>query len=304
MKKIIIIGVTFVSFSGIWGYWQTPENIGGPINTRYADLNPMFPRDGSFMILTSSRPGGRGEWDLWRSNKKNGKWQQPVNLGPDVNSPVREGMAYLTENGTKLYYVSTKPKGQGKEDIWVCDYTGGSARNSKNLGDVVNSPANDFCPTLTRDGRTLFFASDREGGYGSSDIWMTEYNGVTWSTPENLGEYVNASGRDAPQWISDDGRTLLLSSDRTGTTGLYDLWYSVKEGNKWPKPVTLGSVINSPSEDHGAHLYCNHGRLAGVLGFSSNRPGGNGDFDIWISEDTGCTSLMPGSLGKVKTLFY
>ena len=146
-----------------------------------------------------------------------------------------------------------------------------------NLGPVVNSPANDNNPTLTADELTMYFASDRPGGLGLIDIWVTRRasRSSPWEPPVNLGPPINTAFIDGAPALSADGHLLFIHSNRTGTMGGNDIWLSHRSGSKdgleWETPVPLGPDVNTADDeqgpeyvasDRGGALYFNRGNQA------------------------------------------
>ena len=120
--------------------WQTPTNLGTPLNTAANEWYPFLSRDGKWMVFASDRPGGRGGADIWRAEYVGDAWQQPVNLGGFVNSGSDDSVPFLAANDTRLYFVSDAPGGYGSFDIWWCALNGGTPTSSKvNLGPPVNT---------------------------------------------------------------------------------------------------------------------------------------------------------------------
>ena len=151
-----------------------------------------------------------------------------------------------------------------------------------NLGPVVNGAAHDGgCPSA--DGLSIFFDSNRAGGQGNWDIWVTtrETTDGEWTAPVNLGAPVNTSAWDGVAIVSPDGLTLYLSSDRPGGSGGLDLYATTRETKEapWTTPVNLGSTVNSPSDDWSPYISADGLELY----FSSTRPGGEGGFDVWMA---------------------
>ena len=147
-----------------------------------------------------------------------------------------------------------------------------------NVGKPVNSKHNETTPVVSADGLTLYFASDRPGGFGDRDIWMsTRKNaGSRWGRPRNLGRSVNSSTLDYAPAVSTDGLTLLFTSDRLGGVGKRDLWMCARRdsNSSWGKAVNLGPSINSPEADvqpvlsrDGLTLMFNSGRAGGLPGY-------------------------------------
>ncbi|MGD8719652.1 MAG: hypothetical protein PVH29_12635 [Candidatus Zixiibacteriota bacterium] len=288
-----------------WG-WTTPVNLGSPINTSYRESEVTITENGTYMVISSDRPGGSGKLDLWCSTYSGDAWGTPVNMGDNVNTDAHDYHPFLAENDTKLYYGSgVAAGGYGGYDIWWAPFSNGSAGPRNNLGPPVNSSSNDHSPVVSGDGQTLFFASNRPGGcFGKLDIWYSVKYGLWWSDPINLGYGVNGADNDAPRWLSADGNTLLFYSDRAGGSyGGFDLWYVQKSGSVWLNPVNLGPVINSSVNEGGATFCFNYGQMGGVMYFGSRRSGGSGETDIWKTTDDAYGKVAPTSLGRVKALF-
>ena len=161
------------------------------------------------------------------------------------------------------------------------DFTFGEPTN---LGPVVNSSSDWNChPSITRDGLSLFFTSDRPGGSGAYDLWVTTRTTIDdpWTEPANLGPTVNTSGDDWAQSISGDGLSLYFMSDRPGGEGEYDIWLTTRKTtfDVWVPPVNLGPPVNSSYVDANPSISTDGLELY----FASNRPGGSGDKDLWVS---------------------
>lgn len=158
----------------------------------------------------------------------------------------------------------------------------------ENLGPVVNSPAIDFTPEISRDGLSLYFASTRPGGFGATDLWVSQRASPDepWGTPVNLGPTINSAGPDAAPYLSRDGHRLYFASGRPGGFGSNDNWVSWRSDTHddfaWEPPVNLGSQVNSSGFDAGTTL-----RLP-ELYFASDRASPGGNLDIYVS------SLAPG----------
>ena len=114
----------------------------------------------------------------------------------------------------------------------------------ENLGAIVNSSADDRRPSISSDGNTLYFSSNRPGGQGGFDIWKTTKVADAWGQPTNLGSPINTDYTDFLPSISSDGNTLYFISDRPSSQD-YDIWVSTKVGGVWQDPVSLGTTVNS-----------------------------------------------------------
>jgi Tol biopolymer transport system component len=288
-----------------WG-WTTPVNLGSPINTSYRESEVTITGDGTYLIISSNRPGGAGNLDLWCSTYAGDAWATPVNMGDYVNTASHDHYPFLAENDTKLYFSSNVAAGgYGGYDVWWAQFSNGSVGPRNNLGTPVNSSSNDRSPVLSENGQTMFFASDRPGGcFGQLDIWYSVKYGPWWSDPINLGYGVNGADNEGPVWLSADGDTLVFVSDRAGGSyGGYDFWYVEKSGSVWQNPVNLGPVINSSTNEGGATFYNNYGEMGGVMYFGSRRSGGYGETDIWETTEAVYARVAPTSLGRVKAIF-
>lgn len=159
-----------------------------------------------------------------------------------------------------------------------------------NLGPIVNSAGNDQHPAISRDGLSLYFASDRPGGMGVLDIYVSERATTEdpWGPPRNLGSPINSNSPDLAPDLSDDGHYLFFHSGRAGGCGGLDLYAAFRrdphDNMGWEAPVNLGCEINGPFNDAGPALTHHDGDGTPTLYFTSTRPGGSGDFDIYKSK--------------------
>ncbi|MHC4520247.1 MAG: hypothetical protein ACYTAS_16775, partial [Planctomycetota bacterium] len=210
---------------------------------------------------------------------------EPWNLGPRVNSPFVEGTPVLPADGLSLYFDSSRSGGSGDYDVWVTKRETVDSEWSvpTSLPSPVNSSAWDGVPSISPDGLMLFLCSDRPGGYGESDIWMTSRKAKedAWGPPVNLGPPVNSPSDDWTQSISADGLELYFSSWRLGGMGNADLWITTRATieDEWSIPVNLGPAVNSSSNDINPSISTD----GLCLFFFSLRAGGYGNRDIWVT---------------------
>jgi hypothetical protein len=219
-----------------------------------------------------------------------GAWGTPVNAesipgaSSELNTAFNDGCPIQSPDGLSLYIASNRPGGLGGQDIWVShrDEQGDPWGAPLNLGEPVNSPADDFCPSPTR-GHRLFFVSAREGGCGGPDIYITRLDRDGWRDPQNLGCEINSSaGEASPSFFQDEaGRPVLyFSSARAGGFAQdagapdSDIYVSVNFG-----PPTLAPGLNTASDDSRPNV-----RKDGLeIVFDSTRPGTLGGPDIWTA---------------------
>jgi hypothetical protein len=156
----------------------------------------------------------------------------------------------------------------------------------RNLGSSINTSANEQGPTLSRDGLTLFFGSDRAGGFGGLDIYVSQRECLAcpWGTPMNLGPLINSAANDAGPGLSIDGHILFFTSARPGGQGLEDLYLSHRsnpnDDTAWGIPQAFGADINTAAVEAGAEYLQSGGH--GALNVYFNRRVGTGTADIYI----------------------
>lgn len=159
-----------------------------------------------------------------------------------------------------------------------------------NLGQVVNSTANDFAPHISKNGLSLYFASTRPGGFGGEDLWVSQRAGRDdpWGPPVNLGPTINTGSLERSPALSRDGHLLFFATDRPGGFGGLDIWFSWRAHTRddfgWQPPVNLGEAINTSATDAGPNYFENDDVGIPLLFLASNRPGGAGGLDIYVSE--------------------
>ena len=232
----------------------------------------------------------------------------PTNLGSIVNSSAPERNMCLSADGLELYFDSARPGTSGTEDLWV------SRRGSieedwgvpLNLGPTVNSreASWDWIPCLSPDDLELYFASDRTGGLGGMDIWVTTRpdRNANWSIPENLGPVVNSAVSEAPSFITADGLSMyFFSYQRSGGFGADDLWLTQRAtvDDPWDTPINLGPLVNSPMEDAFPTLSPDSLVLifsSGLFPYNLPRSGGLGASDLWWTRRASLTNPWPAPL--------
>ena len=168
-----------------------------------------------------------------------------------------------------------------------------------NLGPVVNSSFIDQGPALTKDGLSLYFSSDRPGGSGFQDIWVTQRASLDapWAPPVNI-QIVNSEYLDFVPSLSRDEHWMFFNSSRPGGFGGYDIWVSYRTKTKddfgWGTPVNIGPAINTSSNDQGGFYFQNDDAGIPQLFFISDRAGGMGGYDIYVSE------IFPNGFGPAQ----
>ncbi|HTB06353.1 MAG TPA: OmpA family protein [Bacteroidia bacterium] len=234
------------------------DNVGPKINTKYPEYSELISADESVMLFTSRRPnttGGKidpssGDYfeDIYISYFRNGNWTEAQNLGTPVNTEDHDATAGLSLDGQILYvYRFTESNGG---DIYQSFLEGDAWSKPKDMGTKINSKYHESSVSLAPDNKTLYFVSDRPGGYGDRDIYKIVLNDkAKWGDPENLGPVINSQYAEEGAAIQADGKTLYFSSKGHYTMGGYDIFKSVYDNGKWSEPENIGYPVNSPDDD-------------------------------------------------------
>lgn len=229
------------------------QTLGGTVNTlQYSEFAPTISADGNTLIFESDRSG---RWRLYSSQQlRPGVWSEPKDLEA-INNKVEPGDFLggpcLSYDGTKLYFTSNMKGSVGGVDIWVSEKIDEQWQSPKNLGRTINSSGYDGFPSLSPDGKKLYFM--REGSKNSPTgqrccvLMEAEKRGNFFINPKPLPAPVNTGCEGYPR-IMADGKTLIFSSYRTGGKGGYDLYQSKFKGGKWETPVPM-DFINSSMDD-------------------------------------------------------
>lgn len=268
-----------------------PINLGDSINSPYPEYSPALTTDEKTLIFTRKIPrmeshGPSAEHfheDFFLSTFENGTWSPAGNLGPPINTPGNEGAQSISADGRHLFFTAcNRPDGMGSCDIYYAYRSGREWTLPANLGPVVNSGAWDSQPSISPDGKTLFFSSARNGSIGKMDIWYTTLDDQgQWTAPQNLGPVINTEGREMSPFIHHDNETLFFASDGHLGMGGLDIFYSRRDSlGQWSEPVNLGYPINSYGDEFS--LIVGAGGLNAY--FASDLFGGFGDTDIYHFE--------------------
>ncbi|MBE0645052.1 MAG: PD40 domain-containing protein [Bacteroidetes bacterium] len=262
-----------------------------PVNSSDNDFAPLLLGNGRVMYFTSDRDGDQ---NIYSAVQGAGNWEQVQEVGPALNSSGDEGAPTITPDGHWMVFTACdREDGLGDCDLYIAEYIGGSWRNVRNLGTNVNSPFWDSQASISPDGLMLFFISERPGGSGGTDIWMSSRSyGGEWKPAVNLGRTINTIGDEFAPYIAADNKTLYFSSDMLPGIGGQDVYRSKNTGSGWSSPQHLGTPINSEYDDYFCSLKLNSEDLY----FSSNRTGGSGDLDIYLAIPN---PLPPGSITTV-----
>ncbi len=257
-----------------------PVNMGPAINTADDEYLPVETADDSTLIFT--RKINNNE-DFYKSVKVNGQWQTATYLSKQINTPdYNEGAQSLSQDGRYLFFTScNRPDGLGRCDIYVAQKKGDDWGKPFDLAAPVNTPGWEAQPSISADGRTLYFVSNRPGGYGGYDIWKSTLTDKGWAEPENLGPNINTPYNEQSPFIHADDSTLYFCSNGWPGLGGMDLYVSrLGKDGQWQKPVNLGYPINTAGDESGLTITANGDHAF----FSSNALTGFGGYDIYTFE--------------------
>jgi flagellar motor protein MotB len=265
-----------------------PVNLGPSVNTPDDEYVNTLSTDEKSLIFTRKRerkqpanPGfGLYEEDFYITTYKDSAWTRAQPLGYPAGTEGDAGALCISPDGNYLFFTACfRPDGFGSCDLYYCTRQGDSWSAPLNMGVDVNSDLWDSQPCLSPDGKTLYFASNREGGFGSSDIWKTELGpGGKWKKPVNLGSAINTADAEMVPFIHFDNSTLYFSSKGHPGMGGADLFVSKKlDKGGWSTPVNLGYPINT-NGDELAIIINASGNQAYI---SSEQLGGYGKYDIY-----------------------
>jgi outer membrane protein OmpA-like peptidoglycan-associated protein len=241
-----------------------PENLGDSLNTPFDDYWPVISADENRLIITvlvaERQRDGRYFYqeDFYESYRTEEGWSKSVAMQPPLNSPQNEGAQSLSPDGKVLFFSAcNRREGSGKCDIFVSVHTANGWSKPINPGSPLNTSAWEAHPSLSSDGKTLYFCSDRPGSLGKRDIWkasieITDQYEVIIRDVVNAGSTINTIEDEVSPYIHFDNQTLYFSSDGHMGLGKHDIFMSRKDGEgNWQKPENLGYPINTHRDEIG-----------------------------------------------------
>nr|WP_299205444.1 OmpA family protein [uncultured Brumimicrobium sp.] len=288
-----------------------PINIGKGINTQYPEYFPTITVDGKTLLFTREIPNNdgspRGQEDFFVSHLTEGNvWAKAYPMPPNINTEQNEGAPTISADGRTLIFVACADEtgrnygpnreGKGSCDLFVTERIGDRWTNPVNLPGNVNTFTWESQPSLSADGKTLYFI--RRVGQQRiqrSDIYVSEKQADgTWGKAVPLPNNINTERMESSVMIHPDGQTLYFASNGHIGLGGTDIYMSRKDplGN-WGDPVNLGYPINTESNENSLLV----GPDGEIAFFASDRAGGEGSLDIYYFE-------MPEELRPVKTTYF
>jgi tetratricopeptide (TPR) repeat protein len=223
----------------------TEENLGEPFNDEKANFDPIISADGkSFAYMVTLK-----FYDAAMYSKLiNGKWSAPVNIIPEIQVDGDFFLSCLSSNG-KLLFLSEDDN--YNSDIFVSSYNGTKWSKAEKLNKNINTKYWESHGFLSEDGESLYFASDKPGGFGGLDIYISHKVNGDWGPAVNLGPEINTRYNEDRPYIVNGGRTLFFSSQGHDNMGGYDIFRSdIQSNGLWSKPKNLGYPVNTPDDNY------------------------------------------------------
>lgn len=280
---------------------QFAENLGVEVksvsfNSGKLDFSPFMANDKLYFVSNRGPKNAVKPTDKWLGDNYFDLWEVDLNadeavpsaIKGKVNSTFHEGSAVVSANGKEMYFSRNLYDGNKKRKdesnttrlgIYKAKLEGDNWTEVESM--PFNNDSRIHChPALSPDGKLMYMASDRPGGYGGLDIYVSELKGGRWSKPVNLGATVNSAGNDNFPFVHADGTLYFASEGHAGLGGL-DIFYTqrglIGDSAVWSKPVNMGTPFNSNADDFG---YCADKENRQGF-FTSARTGGKGADDIY-----------------------
>ena len=244
-----------------------PVNAGDGINTPEDEYWPSITADGQTMMFTrqtfsgnSSSYNSQSQEDFYVSTWSDNKWNTAITAGMPLNTQGNEGAQSLASNGRYMYFAACDRQGAvGSCDIYFSAFNDGRWTQPYNLRAPVNSASWESQPSISSDGKVLYFSSSRPGGFGGKDIWysLLDTNSL-WQNPVNMGKDINTEGDEMSPYIHFDGRTLYFSSDGRPGMGGFDMYITrMNKDSIWSVPENLGYPLNTYNDEMGLVIESN-----------------------------------------------
>ncbi|MCC7437895.1 MAG: OmpA family protein [Armatimonadetes bacterium] len=272
LRQLFLLLVAIATTASVSGQTVTSLNM----NTTRDDFASTFTGNSRVMYLTSRINGNQR---VFTAERNSSGWGAITEL-PSVSEGDENGTVTLTPDGQLMIFSSldNPVDGQGRTDLYSAQKINGEWTNIQNLGPEINSAYWDSHPSLSSDGRTLYFASDRPGGSGKVDIYISRYNNGKWGAAVNAGTAINSSSDDLSPSVAPDNKTFYFASNRSGGSGGFDLYTAKASNSGFSGMKNMGSPINSAADEYFYTALSTADRAF----FSSNRGGGAGGIDIYL----------------------
>lgn len=261
-----------------------PVKLGWRVNSPYPELYPSIAADTQTLYFT--RRVNNMDDDLYTVKRDScGEWLRPDSMNTPPNSADNEYAQFVSADGHYLFFTRCENRSvdgwaEGGCDLFMAYRTANDSEwtIAQPFGATINTPHYEGMPSLSPDNRLLFFVSDRPGGYGGYDIWISRFEDGLWQLPVNAGPNINTPGNETAPYISTDNKTLYFTSDGWPGMGGSDLFVSNKiDDTTWSKAVNLGYPINTAYNEKSECVTMDGGKMY----FASDRGGQAGNYDLY-----------------------
>jgi outer membrane protein OmpA-like peptidoglycan-associated protein/tetratricopeptide (TPR) repeat protein len=261
-----------------------PVSLGIRINTADPELFPCMAVDTQTFYFT--RRLNNMDDELYSAQYDTcGGWLSALNMGYLPNSPDAELAEFISADGHYMFFTRCDKRSEDGFAEGGCDlYMAYRVANDSDwsiaqpFGSTINTPAYEGMPSLSQDNRELYFVSDREGGMGGYDIWISKFDDGLWQAPQNAGPAINTPGNETAPYIDVDNKTFFFTSDYWPGMGGTDLFMNRKMNDTlWGRTTNLGYPINTAHDEKTACVTLDGKKLY----FSSDRNGPAGNYDIY-----------------------
>lgn len=279
-------------------------NFGIPVNTEASEYVPVLSADETVLIFTyrgerstgglmdlNYEPDPFGQYfeDVFISYKINGEWTEPESIGDNINSRGHDAAIALSADGQKLFTYKNTLEDEG--DIYISYLEGTTWTTPEPLKGGINTKTWEGSCSLSSDEKTLYFSSERPGGYGGKDLYKaTLQEDGSWGNIENLGDNFNTEHDEDAPYIHPDGTIFHFSSNGKNSMGGYDIFKCVLQDGLWTAPENVGYPINTVNND----IYYVISADGGKGFYSTGKSGGYGMQDLYV--------VSPGIQGKKPVL--
>ncbi len=280
-SKTYQFAIDYAAKKNTTDYKFEPRNLGDSINTTVSEYFPSISLDGKHLVFTR-RVNGINE-DFYQSDRLENGWSHARSLPGNINSNNNEGALNISQDGQWLIFTGCNfQNGFGSCDLFISYLTPQGWTTPENMGPNFNTEFWESAPSLSPDKRDLYFTSNRTGGYGGNDLYVSHRleNG-RWSAPENMGPSINTAGDESAPFIHADNSSLYFTSNALPGYGGDDLFVVRKKADgSWGIPENLGYPINT-IENEGSLVVAADGKTAY---YASDRADSRGQLDLYTFE--------------------
>ena len=265
-----------------------PVTLGGLINSKYPEVFPSMSVDSDVVFFTRRVKNMDEDFYSAHWDSSCREWLGGENLGAPPNTLDNESAQFISADGHYLFFCRSDTRSlngwaNGGSDLFMAYRIANDSPWTipETFGGTINTPDYEGMPSLSPDDRELYFVSDRSGGFGGLDIWISKFEDGVWQLPFNAGPEINTAGDETAPYISLDNKTLFFTSNGWPGMGGTDLYFSKrKTDTTWGQAINLGYPINTSCDEESEWVINNGSKLL----FASDRQGPAGNFDLYEAD--------------------